>query len=269
MKGTARGHAGGQKLEWLGSAHSTNDEVRERWAGGAAGFPHLSSIATLWQTGGRGRQGREWVSPRGECLAISTLLRFPADGPARGRLGWLPLVAGLAMREALAEALGEAGASRLAIKWPNDVLLDERKLSGILGEVLGESGGELACVVGAGVNVLVPAERLPVPEAISLRAAGVPGPDPAVLAPPYLAALARRVEALDAHGWDADAAGVRAELLGACVTIGQRVRVALPGGRSLAGEAIGLGPGGELLVRDARGAEHAVSAGDVERVRPA
>ncbi|MDO5051794.1 MAG: biotin--[acetyl-CoA-carboxylase] ligase [Pseudoclavibacter sp.] len=272
MTGRTRGREDGGGSVWLASTPSTNDEVRRRWAAGFRGaerFPHLCSVATLWQTGGRGRHGRQWISPRGACLAVSTLLRLDAAGPARGALGWLPLLAQLALRDALLPLLGAQGPARLRIKWPNDLLLDGGKVSGVLGEVLGESDGELACVVGTGVNVLLRPEELPFPGAASLLAAGVPDPDPAALLEPYLARFAGRVEALEAHAWDAVAAGLRAEMLEACVTIGQRVRVGLPGGAGLTGTAIGIAPGGELLLRDAEGRERTVAAGEVERLRSA
>lgn len=268
--GVARGHDGGRVVIRLDESPSTNDEVRQRWAADASGraMPHLATVVTESQTAGRGRLGRAWVSPPGACLAMSTLLRL--DAQATTWVGWLPLAAGLALRDALVRELsgGADAAARVRVKWPNDVLLDGRKVAGILGEVLGVGDREFACVIGTGVNLRLTRDELPVPTATSLALAGVDPVDGGRVERRYLAALTRRLDALVAASGDAERAGIAAELTAACDTLGRRVRVALPGGGMLEGDAVRVDRDGQLVVRTADGTERSVAAGDVERVRP-
>lgn len=130
-------------------------------------FPHIDSTNTYlkkcalldvqsgtaclaeWQTAGRGRRGREWVSPFGANLYLSVLWRF-ADGP--GAVAGLSLAVGVALVRALRDVTG----SDIGLKWPNDLLWQGRKLAGILVELAGEAGGPSHAVVGIGVNVRMP-----------------------------------------------------------------------------------------------------------------
>jgi BirA family biotin operon repressor/biotin-[acetyl-CoA-carboxylase] ligase len=115
--------------------------------------PTQSGLARVWlaehQTAGRGRRGRGWVSAFGENLYLSLAWRF--DLPM-AELAGLSLAAGVAV----AEVLNRLGLDGHSLKWPNDVLFDGRKLSGILVEVAGESGGPATAVIGVGVNVRLP-----------------------------------------------------------------------------------------------------------------
>ena len=111
------------------------------------------------QTSGRGRMGRRWISPPRRSLTFSVLLR-PAV-PA-GRLGWLPLLAGVAVASALQQTAGVDA----RLKWPNDVLVDGAKIAGILAERWTN-----AVVIGTGINVLQHRGELPVPTATSLLVA--------------------------------------------------------------------------------------------------
>jgi BirA family biotin operon repressor/biotin-[acetyl-CoA-carboxylase] ligase len=131
----------------LGSTTSTSSCAKE-------GLPRESGRARVWlaehQTAGRGRRGRRWVSPFGQNLYLSLAWRF--DLPM-AELAGLSLAAGVAVAEAL-DRLGVRGPT---LKWPNDVLIDDRKVSGILLEVAGEHDGPASAVIGVGVNVRVPA----------------------------------------------------------------------------------------------------------------
>ncbi|GGA70637.1 biotin--protein ligase [Pseudoclavibacter endophyticus] len=265
----------------LDESPSTNDEVRRRWAADDSGraLPHLSSVTTESQTAGRGRLGRQWVSPPGASLAVSTILRL--DGGAGTWLGWIPLVAGLALRDALIDLLGHGSAAtgerdaqygagdRVRLKWPNDVLVDGGKIAGILGEVLGARDDELAVVIGCGINLRFTREELPVPHATSLLLAGVDPIDGTRVERRYLAALTRRIDALTRAGGDAVEAGLFDDFTAACETLGQRVRVALPGDTAVVGAAERIDARGQLVVRDDAGTAHTIAAGDVQRVRPA
>lgn len=231
--------------------------------------PHGSVVATLDQTAGRGRLDRSWTAPAGETLAASLLVRADLDDRDRG---WLPLVAGAAMRGAIAAELGvpaEPGrasgpAPRVAVKWPNDVQVDGRKVCGILCQVAGDG----SVVVGAGVNLTIPADRLPTPTATSLALQGAQGSAPE-LADRVLAAFLRAVQeavvALVAGGDDAER--VRSHVRSACGTIGQRVRLELPDGTTSEGDAIGIDDEGRITIRDRAGVSRGVAVGDVTHLR--
>jgi BirA family biotin operon repressor/biotin-[acetyl-CoA-carboxylase] ligase len=109
-------------LELLESAPSTNSMLMAK---AAADAPHGSCIVAELQQAGRGRRGREWVSSLGSGLTFSLLWRFSQGAAALGGLS-------LAVGVALVRALGAAGIPRLALKWPNDLLLDGKKLAGVL-----------------------------------------------------------------------------------------------------------------------------------------
>ncbi|WP_341945782.1 biotin--[acetyl-CoA-carboxylase] ligase [Microbacterium sp. LWH11-1.2] len=250
-----RSHGVAARLEVLPRTGSTNADLRER-ADDVEGWPHLSALITRNQTAGRGRLDRTWVAPDGAALAISVLLRTLPDDPAAR--GWIPLAAGLAMTEAVAAQLPGRD---VAVKWPNDVLVDGRKICGILAEATTD-----AVIVGSGVNTAMTAEQLPVPTATSFAVLGVEVDEDRLLAD-YLRALSSTLAALAAAD-DAVASGLHAAVTARCATLGLVVRVSLPGGVLLEGRATALDPQGRLLV-SADGSAHAVSAGDVVHVRPA
>lgn len=248
-------HRVASRLEVLDTAGSTNADLRER-AEDSDAWPHLSVLITRNQTAGRGRLDRTWVAPGGASLAISVLLRdLPADVDARG---WIPLAAGAAMADAVAAQLP---AHDVAVKWPNDVLVDGRKICGILAEATAD-----AVIVGAGVNTAMTAEQLPVPTATSFAVLGV-DVDEDLLIADYLRNLDAHLSALAAAG-DAVASGLQAAVAARCATLGLTVRVTLPGDRTLEGVATALDAVGRLVV-SADAAEHAIAAGDVVHVRPA
>ncbi len=234
---------------------STNaDLLAEARAGAAEGLV----LAAGAQTAGRGRLGRPWLSPPGTALTFSLLLRPRGVPPAR--LGWLPLLAGVAITAALA---GTAGLDA-RLKWPNDVLAGQAKLAGILAEA---TGG--AVVVGAGINVYQRRAELPVPTATSLWLAAPGAAGPAArerLLAAVLREFATRYRAWQDRGGDADGSGLRPEYLRRSATVGQWVTVTLPGGGSVSGMATGVDPDGRLAVRTGNGVIR-LSAGDVEHAR--
>ncbi|MDP3889953.1 biotin--[acetyl-CoA-carboxylase] ligase [Nocardioides sp.] len=238
-------------VDVLEESPSTNREVADR---ARAGAPHGTTVVAEHQTAGRGRLDRTWETPARAALTLSVLLR-PDVPPVRWP--WLPLLTGLAVHGALADAGVVAG-----LKWPNDVLLGEQKVAGILVERVETDHGP-AAVVGVGLNVSTTAEELPVATATSLGLGAGVSPDRTELLAGLLRALAAELA-----GWRDDAADVlRSAYTAVCVTIGQEVRVDLPVGTPLTGRAVGIDEGGRLLV------EHgdqrtAVGAGDVIHVRP-
>jgi BirA family transcriptional regulator, biotin operon repressor / biotin---[acetyl-CoA-carboxylase] ligase len=209
------------------------------------------------QLTGRGRSGRDWYCPSGAGLMFSVLLRssVPAD-----RRGWFGAVLGVA----IVRALDRVGGVRARLKWPNDVLIDGAKCAGILGEA-----AEDAVIVGAGINVSLVAEELPRDDATSLLLAGG-APDRLDRAAMLAGILNEFGELLDrwvAAGGDVEGSGLRAEYRTVCATVGSRVRLLLPGGAEVVGEAVDVAPDGSLVV-EGSGVRRAYTAADVIHLRP-
>ena len=240
-----------QQIRVVEVTGSTNADLLAEAVAGAAGGRVLVAEA---QTAGRGRLGRHWVSPPRGSLAFSVLL--PAHDLPPARRAWIPLLAGVAA----ASALRSAAAVDAWLKWPNDVLVGEAKLAGILAEQHRD-----AVVVGVGINVTLGRPDLPVPSATSLLLENAAVLDRTELLGVVLRELERWYRAEAAAG-DADESGLRSEYLGRCATIGRQVRVELPGGHALTGIAADVDGGGRLVVRTASGLIP-VSAGDVVHVR--
>ena len=225
---------------------STNADVCAAAEDGAA--EGLVVVAER-QTGGRGRLGREWESPARAGVLLSLLVR-PALPAAR--LSLLPLMTGVAVTEAV-RAVAELPAM---LKWPNDVLVDGRKLGGILTERTAAG----AVVVGVGLNVSTRPEELPVPTATSMQIAGG-ATDRESLVKEILRAFERRYLAFVGAG--GAATSVLPSYREVCDTIGREVVVQLPDGASVRGTAVTVDDSGMLVVRGGDGVEHAWSAGDV------
>lgn len=245
------------RTRWLGRPHehfaelaSTNDRALA-WA--RAGAPHGAMVSADRQTAGRGRLGRTWASPAASDLYVSLILR-PPQGPA---LGALALAVGAGLREGLAR-----WAPQVALKWPNDVLLEGRKLAGVLCEA--RWVGDLPeLVVGFGVNVgRTHFDPELAPTATSLALALPTAPPRAAVLSCLLAALEPIFSDFFAGGF----AAVRARYEPHCVTIGARVSVEVPGGtgdRELA-LALALDPDGALRVAPLDGGPaRRVESGDV------
>lgn len=207
------------------------------------------------QSAGRGRLGRPWTAPPRSGLTFSMLLR--PEVPV-ARQGWLALLVGLAA----ASAVRRVAEIDVRLKWPNDLMIGERKLAGILAERV-----DGAIIVGMGLNVSLREDELPVERATSLAVEKAACTD----RDPLLRAILREVEShyreWSAAEGDPDASGLRAAYLARSATVGQEVRVELPGARVLIGLATGVDAAGHLVVRSEDG-EHSLSAGDVVHVRP-
>ena len=256
------------RLDVVERTGSTNDDVVAGLRADPDSWPHASLLVADHQTAGHGRSGRTWTTPERAALTCTFVAR-PRSGPPT--YGWLPLLAGLGTVRALRATAGVPA----ALKWPNDVVVEtgeeplpgwgtKRKLAGVLAQAVPEVP---AVAVGIGVNVHQDRDHLPVPWATSLALAGSGPVDRSTV-------LVALVSALDelAHRWaasdgDAVAAGLADEVADVCTTLGEEVRVVLPGGGSLTGTARSLAPDGALEVVDVVGAVHVVHAGDVEHVR--
>ena len=258
---SARGVAA---LRVLPEADSTNAVLL---GAAAAGAPHGSVVIAEAQTAGRGRQGRAWTAPPRSGLFLSILVRPTAPQAA---WGWLPLLAGVATRSALARI----GGIDVRLKWPNDLITPSdtvtgygtgRKLGGILCEQA--LGAAPAVVVGIGINVSLRADELPAPHATSLALAGAKSAD----RDPVLRALLREfgswyVRWAEAGG-DSESSGLADAYRADCATLGAHVRADLPAGGSISGTAVGIDGTGRLVIEDAGGARHPVAAGDVVHLR--
>lgn len=268
-QGHERARLGAPRLH-LRSCDSTNERAR---ALAMAGAPHGTLVTAGEQTAGRGRHGRSWVAPPGECLLCSLVLRFADSPPACALEGvpfrarppaLLPLLAGVAVCEAVGE--------EAMVKWPNDVVFgpDLAKVAGILVEgrphpyghtLKGAGRQEGWSVLGVGVNVALRLEDLPAD--VRARAATL-GRSPGAIEPllaGLLAALSARLE--DPQARTLEAWRARDALAG------REVAWAYPKGTGHGrGRADGVDAEGRLLVRGEHGETTALSAGEVHLYEP-
>ncbi|RKR88536.1 BirA family biotin operon repressor/biotin-[acetyl-CoA-carboxylase] ligase [Micromonospora pisi] len=264
------------RLDLRAETGSTNADVV---AAASAGEPEGLVVVAERQTAGRGRRGRSWQSPARAGIATSVLLRpgvpvvehdWPGAPPAT--YGWLPLLAGVALVEAVNRVAELPDSVAAGLKWPNDLLLGAAKGAGILAEAVPAEvvGGPPAIVLGIGLNVTLRADELPTNPtglaATSLRLAGAAVADRDPLLRALLRALADWYGRWRAAGGDVEASGLRAAYLRHSATVGRAVRVLLPAGDDLVGSAVTVDPEGRLVVSAADG-EHRVAAGDVLHLR--
>lgn len=240
-------------VEILEQTPSTNAVLAER---ARAGAPEGTVVVAEYQSAGRGRLGRVWQTPPRAVLTLSLLLR-PTVPPERWP--WLPLLTG----HVLAKTLRGAGFSA-GVKWPNDVLIGDRKVSGILVERVETPTGP-AAVIGVGLNTHLTAEELPVETATSLALEPAETPERTRLMVDLLSALFEAYQVWQLGG-DAGARRLADSFAAACLTLDREIRGDLPDGSVLRGRAVGVDPGGRLVVRAASG-EVAVGAGDIRHVR--
>ncbi len=231
----------GSKLIRLKSTDSTNERLRELFE---AGTPEGTAVVAEHQTHGRGRHGRAWASPRGG-LYLSVLLH-----PAPARASFLTLLAGLAPMRAMVP-LG----LQTSLKWPNDVLLQGRKVGGILGEGVYRRD-EFALVLGLGINTNVPEEKLPRNQSsgvTSLSAALGHRIDQEA----FLTRLLKELDAIYANFLSGEQMELLREYRQLCSTLGQPVE-ARTGGGKVRGTAVDVTDRGFLLVEDEEGELHEI-----------
>lgn len=214
------------RLDYLPEVDSSNLELARRLA---PNWQEFSVLVAGAQTGGQGRMGRTWITGS-NALAASVLLR-----PSPASASWITLLAGVA----LARALEELGLNP-RIKWPNDVLLEGKKVSGILAQL--QPAGEV--VLGVGVNLETPVGA---PEhATSLKDFGVIVSTDELLAN-FLAAFRSRYFVLQ-ENLDFGIFKTKRELTELLATIGQQVRAEFPDGKIITGKAVGLDDFGQLIL---------------------
>jgi BirA family biotin operon repressor/biotin-[acetyl-CoA-carboxylase] ligase len=220
------------------------------------------------QSAGRGRLGRSWHGPGGGVwlsVAWPCVCEAALYEPA-------PVLAGLAVHSVLGDWLASIGraaeAVHLKVKWPNDVLVDDRKLAGVLCERPGVDGGRWL-VVGVGLNIETPAGVQGVERAIGLGEAFGDAPFVAALAEQIATAIGLGLSALESEAASA-IADARAALEPVLAYRGEVVRLAIVGrsDRNIEGVVVGVDAGLRLLVADGDGLVTACSAGEIERLRP-
>lgn len=236
----------GVRHETYETLGSTNAEALARARSGERGALWISART---QDAGRGRRGSAWTSTPGNLFA-TLLLGDPSPPPLAPQLSF---VAALAVHDAVAECAPQVG-PLLKVKWPNDLLLGDAKLAGILIE--GESAPAFAVVIGFGVNCAAHPDNTSYP-ATDLAAAGALV-EPARL----LAALAEAMQRRLAQWARGDGfAGIRADWLKRAAGLGQDIRVRLPE-KEFSGRFEGLDDAGHLLVRGPAGLA-TVTAGEI------
>lgn len=237
----------GAVVHYRERTESTMDDARAGASvdGASSGHAYVAGE----QTAGRGRQGRNWVSPLGAGLHVT----FDLGAWEADRAPLLSIAGGLAVADAVQSTSGLA----TRLKWPNDVLYGGRKIAGVLAEAVRDGG--LRVFLGIGINVRATGDLPPevARVATSIERAGAPPP-------PHEALLAALAAALE--GWaervQQDPAGLVEEWRGRLVTLGRRVRLATPAG-DVVGEAVDVSERGELLLQLDDGRTASYAAGDV------
>ena len=219
------------------------------------------TVVSRVQTGGVGRLGRTWSSPAG---GLWYTLAWPASLPL-ARYGALPLVAGLAVVETMDPFLADSMA-HTAIKWPNDILLNDAKVAGILCQSASDSAG-LVFFIGIGINVSFPHTALPRDlrhPATTLALETGSSVDPEALEAPLTGHLARLLTTYEREGF----APMLPELQSRLAWLHQQVCAEIDGEGTVQGELCGVSAAGHLHLLTARGMRE-VASGEVRRLRPA
>jgi len=229
----------------LDEVDSTNKELLRRLG---PDTPEFFAVTAEKQTAGLGRLGRNWITETGKSLAVSILLR----PTSRSQTDWITIMAGLALASAL-----EKHGLMVSLKWPNDLLADGKKLSGILAEMVDLN----TVVLGIGINIK-PQEQSP-DTATSLQELGLK-----MEKDQLLEVIATELKSywfrLKADSKTA-IAQFQAELLTRCGTLGTKVRAELPGGKNIYGVAVAIDETGRLIIETPEPV--ALAAADVWHLR--
>jgi BirA family biotin operon repressor/biotin-[acetyl-CoA-carboxylase] ligase len=240
-----------RQITFHSSIDSTSTDLKRRLA---AGLGPGSVVAAEMQEKGRGRRGNVWHSPGEGNLYVSLALTVPE--PLQETLPLLPLAAGIAIWD----AVGRIGDVEPKLKWPNDLLVSDRKLAGILCESTDTSKRPVVTIVGLGVNIgtkMFPDELKAV--ATSMKQLSGDPVDAAVLAARWVAGLEQWTRSI--------ARGKRSALVDAwrdrAEPFGRRVRVG-----DIEGETVDLADDGRLILQKDNGEQTIVSGGIVESIKP-
>jgi BirA family biotin operon repressor/biotin-[acetyl-CoA-carboxylase] ligase len=223
----------------------TGSTNKTAWDLAASGSPEWTLVAAAHQSAGRGRQGRAWLDRPGGALMFSFVLRPVALDP--GHAGLISLLAGVAMTDAIEQAAG----AEVRCKWPNDLLLGEAKVGGILVESSVADGALRYAVVGLGVNLDAPTDVE--------GATGLGDVDPAAL----LSAFIRQFR----DGYGVLPAGVVRRWSAVSATLGHEVEALRANLPSIRGHAVAVDERGALVVRRSDGSRVTVTSGEVTHLR--
>ena len=253
----------GRPFRYLASTDSTNEQAL-RWL--AAGAPEGALVVADHQTAGRGRRGRAWVARPGEALLFSLVLH------PRGQSQVVELLT-TALGVACSRGIEAACGLDVGLKWPNDVMVGDRKLAGILVESRVGGGAIDGAVAGIGINVYGPPESdevdfsnpaSSIATELSSRQGGAGVPSRAVL----LAEVVSAFEALYSRLATPDGRDeVRAEATRRSSVLGRVVSVRLGDGSTVEGRAVELTSSGALALARDDGATVVLGAGEIERLR--
>ena len=220
---------------------STQNDVVEKVRHGIARGGEV--IAAEFQSAGRGRLERSFAAPARTALLFSFYIQPKRN---RNEWGWIPLIAGVSV----AQVLSHFGAQ---VKWPNDILIKELKVSGLIAEVIDDG-----VVIGIGINVGMKSEELPVPTATSLFVEGARDMTRNELLSNFLNNFERNFSK-----WDQGSDDIASIYLDLSATVGREVAVEYPDGRRETGSAVSISAAGELVL--ASGIH--VNAGDIVHLR--
>ena len=200
-------------------------------------------ILAEYQSSGRGRLSRSFEALAGTALLFSFYIT-----PARSRQdwGWIPLIAGASVAQVLSHLNAQ-------VKWPNDILIKDKKISGIIAEAIDEG-----IVIGIGINVGMKESELPVPNATSMLIEGAIDKDRNRILSEFLNSFY-----VNFMNWDRGSDEIRAIYQGLSATIGRPVRIEYPNGRFEVGTAVAISNAGELVLDTGT----YVQAGDITHLR--
>jgi BirA family biotin operon repressor/biotin-[acetyl-CoA-carboxylase] ligase len=237
-------------FECYQSVRSTNDVAKELLL---AGKGHGTVVIADTQTGGRGRRDRPWFSHPGG-IYMSIVLK-PLDTIPFSHYTFLT---GLTC----AAVLRREASVPVMLKWPNDLLVDDQKLGGILSELVAGSDEEYYIVLGIGLNINLSLDDFPLDIRHKVTSLRIEGTDELSLER-LIGGILRE---LDSRFLESDAAGIIEETRGLCCTIGRHVHI-MESGQEYMGEAVGIAEDGALLVRNTeQGIMHIIN-GDVGHLR--
>ena len=238
------------RIEHFDELPSTNTELARRWRSGETGG---AVLFTDFQSEGRGRRDREWIAPPGSSLLCSVLLEVESADVA----SFAPFTVSLAAKSALESLMNIS----VGLKWPNDLLVGEKKLAGVLSEYLFESSRQ-AVIVGIGINLTYSGPEHV--QATSVIDEVGSAPAATILLEAMLEELNHRLELMPS---DAGRSELRSEYEASLVTLGQVVTVTLSD-QTISGFAQGTDKSGRLIVATTDG-EIRCNVGDVIHLRPA
>lgn len=229
-------------------------------------------VAANEQTAGRGRLDHTWASVPGESFIVSLVVSVPVAIVRDSSVnGWLQMIAGCEMREAIVGAVCDFGGTLdedVLLKWPNDIFAGGKKLGGVLAEMvpIPDCGDRVAIVIGVGLNLAVAQERLPIDKSTSLQLVARNLPDAMVLRD---AIAVRWVQGLRSRLADfeedphREAVRAREAMTPICWTLGKQCEAHFVDGTTLQGRAVALNDDASLTIEDQEGVLHRVSTADV------